>query len=79
MEDVIVTKPMIGICHMQACVQKGVEDDHILKRVNELNLCGTINGWSRVIRKPLEEYDVEGQLPVQCVDYEDREHVIIVC
>jgi len=72
MDDVVVTKPMIGICHMQACVKKGLGEDKILEEANKLNLCGTTQGWCRIER--------EGNMaPVQCVDHPDREHVIIVC
>ena len=76
MEDVIVTKPMIGLTAMQACVIKSLSDEEILEKVNTLNQCGTENGWVKVIRD-----DSEGKncLPVQCTDYKYREHLIILC
>jgi hypothetical protein len=70
--DVIVTKPMIGLTAMQACVRKGQSDAGILLLVNRLNPCGTSRGWVKIIHKG-------DRAPVQCNDYSDREHIILTC
>ena len=75
--DVIVTKPLIGLTAMQACVRKGQSDEGILLLVNELNPCGTSHGWMKVVHKGNKVY--KNCVRVQCQDYPDREHVIILC
>lgn len=75
--DVIVTRPFMGLCAMQACVKKGQSDKDILSLVNQLNPCGTSNGWMKVVHKGDKKF--KNAAPVQCLDYTDREHVIIVC
>lgn len=75
--DVIVTRTMIGLTAMQACVRKGQSDEGILLLVNQLNPCGTSRGWMKIVHKGDKEY--ENCVPVQCQDYSDREHIIIIC
>lgn len=79
MDDVIVTKHMLGLCFMQACVKKGTPDDVVLRECNIKNPAGTTNGWMSII-KTLEEGGKWGDLtPVECEDYPDRQHLIIAC
>lgn len=76
-ERVIVTKPMIGICHMQVCAVKDAADEELLRVANEKNECGTSRGWCHVIR---EESETWGDMrPVQCADDPDRLHYILAC
>lgn len=72
MEKVIITRPILGICHMQACVEKDATDDEILEVCNKENPSGTTNGWTNIIRWG------DGA-PVQCEDNPDRLHVLAVC
>ena len=81
MNDVVITKPMMGIFGMQVCAKKGTSDESILSVCNTENPAGTQNGWCRVFRH-VDEGDTllgENCLPVQCKDHEDREHLIIIC
>lgn len=72
MEKVIVTRPMIGICHMQVCADKGVSEEEVLREANRQNPSGTMNGWSRIER--------DGSMaPVACADDPNRMHYMIVC
>jgi hypothetical protein len=69
---VIVTRPMIGICHMQACAVSDASDAEILAACNRDNPAGTTNGWSEVVR--------EGEgAPVQCESDPARTHFLVVC
>ena len=72
MERVRVTKPMVGICHMQVCVEKDATDEEILKVCNRENPSGTTHGWGSVIR--------EGEgAPVVCKSHPDRLHMLAAC
>lgn len=69
---IIVTKPMVGICFMQVCAEKGATDEEILHVCNTENPSGTSNGWTGVIREG------DGK-PVQCEADQDREHILVSC
>ncbi len=71
-ERVIVTRPMIGLLYMQVCAVADATDEEILTVANCDNLCGTSQGWVKVVRRG------DGA-PVQCQDYPDRKHFIIHC
>lgn len=73
MEDIIITKAMVGICHMQVCAIKSLSDKEIVDYANRFNPSGTSNGWSCVVR------DDDRLKPVQCEDHPDRQHLILVC
>ncbi|MCH8135376.1 MAG: hypothetical protein IIB77_05285, partial [Proteobacteria bacterium] len=45
---VIITKAMVGICHMQVCAIDDATDEEILEKCNAENLAGTKNGWGHV-------------------------------
>jgi len=71
---VIVTRMMLGICHMQVCAVKDATDEEILEACNRENPSGTQNGWMEVIRTGNPE-----TLPGQCVRYSYRFHFLVVC
>lgn len=69
---VIVTKPMVGVCHMQVCAVADATDEEILDVCNRENPSGTTHGWSEVVR--------EGDgAPVPCADDPGRRHFLAVC
>lgn len=72
LSKVIVTNPVIGICHMQVCAEKDLGEEEVLHEANQQNPSGTFNGWSRIER--------DGNLaPVVCADDLSRMHYILVC
>jgi hypothetical protein len=81
MNKVIVTRLMVGICHMQVCAHKDATDDEIVAVANRENPPGTSAGtsagtWS-VVR---EESEFWGDLrPVQCQDDPERMHYMLGC
>lgn len=82
MERVIVTNPMVGICHMQVCAVSDATDEEILSVCNRQNASGTSNGWSSVIREDApssETWPTEKMKPVACKDYPDRRHFLVAC
>ena len=81
LNKVIVTHPMIGLCYMQVCAEKSATDEEILRVCNAENPSGTRAGWSKVIRK-IKKGDpsaIKRNLPVQCEEYPDRMHFLVVC
>lgn len=79
MEKVIVTRPMIGICHMQVCCDKDATDQEILDVCNRENVSGTSNGWALVIRKLDADSIFQTPGPVQCADDPNRLHIMVAC
>ena len=77
MDRVIITKPIVGICHMQVCAHESVTDEEILKKCNQENPSGTTNGWTTVHHTDDEFWGKIG--PVRCKDYADRKHYMISC
>ncbi len=77
MEKVIVTKPMVGLCHMQVCVDKTATDEEILTVCNRDNPSGTSSGWGRVIKSDDPNWGTIG--PVQCKEYPSRIHYLVSC
>ena len=72
MENVIVTKPVVGLCYMQVCADEQATDEEILSVCNRNNPSGTSNGWTSVIR--------EGDgCPVECADDPSRLHILVAC
>jgi hypothetical protein len=75
MEKIIITRPILGLCHMQVCAITTATDTEILQYCNKHNPSGTTNGWTTVIRD-----DPDKNLnPVQCKEYEKRMHYLISC
>jgi hypothetical protein len=81
MKRVIITQPIFGICYMQVCAEADASDEEILEVCNSENPSGTTNGWAEVIRTVEEEhnYRIPNFQPVQCSEYSDRQHFLIVC
>lgn len=76
---VIVTRPMVGIAHMQVCAVSDATDYEILEACNDRNPSGTTHGWSSVVRSN-EEDPTWGKLgPVQCEGDPARSHFIVSC
>lgn len=72
MKRVVVTRQMVGICHMQVCAVNDATNDEILSVCRRENLAGTENNWADVIR--------EGEgAPVPCDDDPERTHFLVVC
>lgn len=72
MTRVIITKGIIGICHMQVCAVANATDEEILEVCNRENPSGTQHGWAIVIR------DGEGA-PVPCAGNSGRQHFLVSC
>ena len=77
MKRVIVTRPMLGLCHMQVCVVEDATDEEILAVCNAENPSGTTNGWSIVLHDDDESWGKTA--PVRCEDYPDRLHYLVAC
>lgn len=80
---IIVTRPMVGLCGMQVCVEEGITDEEILEHCNVHNPSGTSNGWNAVIRdeKDCEEHNlpVESCTESSCSEYPNRTHFLVLC
>lgn len=77
MNRVLITKPMVGICHMQVCAASDATDEEILEVCNRENPSGTTNGWGIVHRADHETWGTIA--PVACADNPDRLHIIVGC
>ena len=75
MDRVLITKPIVGIAHMQVCAKAEATDDEILATCNGSNPSGTTHGWGVVIR----EDDHTGAGPVVCGAHPDRLHILVMC
>lgn len=73
MERVVVTRSILGICHMQVCAEDSVEDEEILMQANFKNPAGTTHGWSTVVR------DGSRLDPIECKQHKGRTHYILSC
>ena len=73
-DRVIVTNPVVGICHMQVCCVPDATDEEILQVANRSNPSGTSGGWSRVIRD-----DGGKDAPVRCESDPSRIHLLLSC
>lgn len=68
----VVSRPMLGICHMQICGEADCTDEELLTYANKHNPSGTTHGWAKVIR--------EGEsAPVDCSNEPERKHFILEC
>ena len=80
MDRVVVTRAMVGICHMQVCAAKDATDEEILRVCNRENMSGTQNGWSSVIRGSDDFFTPpEKAAPIPCGDDADRLHILVAC
>jgi len=76
-ERVVVTRGMVGICHMQVCVVEGATDEEILDICNIANPSGTTHGWAKVYRATDEFWT--GTAPVPCLKDSTRTHLLVGC
>lgn len=72
---VVVTRAVLGICHMQVCAAKDATDTEVLGVANRENPSGTTNGWTTVIRSG----DESKKAPVACQQNPERLHLLLVC
>ena len=70
MDRVIITRGMIGLCHMQVCVGVEATDEEILAVANRENPSGTALGWCEVLRSGA---------PTVCDEYPERRHLLVQC
>lgn len=77
MEKIVVTRPILGLAHMQVCALATATDEEILAVCNRDNPSGTSLGWSRVYRNKTGK-DKEWA-PVQCLNEDERLHFIVGC
>ena len=77
MNKIVVTKHMIGICHMQVCAEKDSTDKEVLEVANRENPSGTSGGWAEVYREGSSCDD--NCKPVVCADDPERIHLMLVC
>lgn len=72
MAGIIVTRPYVGICHMQLCGPADASDAELLAVANAENPSGTQHGWASIVR--------EGEgAPVPCKDEPGRRHYLAEC
>lgn len=74
---VIVTKPYLGLLHMQVCVVADATDEEILEVCNRDNRCGTEFGWVTVLRGSTAE--LAQQAPIACQSNPSRVHLLVRC
>lgn len=83
MERVIITRCMVGICHMQVCAVNDATDEEILEKCNRENPSGTSHGWGTVVRTVEKDggiFDDPSMLPKPCADHsETRTHFLVAC
>lgn len=71
MNRVVVTRAILGLCHMQVCAVKDATDEEVLDVCNRENPAGTRAGWAKVERETRGE--------VECNDHAERIHLIVSC
>lgn len=72
---VMVTRPVVGIWHMQVCAVADATDEEILTVCNRENPSGTSLGWTTVERSP----EGEPTAPVACANDPTRHHLLVSC
>jgi hypothetical protein len=75
-EDVVVTRPFVGLLYMQVCAYGEVPPERVQERANELNPAGTSNGWFVITE---DSTDHPGQGPVPCEQDRARLHWMLNC
>ena len=75
LEQVLITHPFVGICHMQVCAVSDATDEEILEVCNRSNPSGTTGGWSTVVHDGAEPH----MNPCKCGDYPERVHFLVGC
>ena len=80
MNRVEITRAMIGLTAMQVCAEQDATDKEILETCNAQNPSGTRGGWSQVIRRTNKKTGMKKRhLPIQCKEYKDRKHFLVIC
>ena len=80
MKRVEITRGIVGICHMQVCVEADASDEEILAVCNAENPSGTSLGWTTVYRKPSSEDSLlKDSGPVTCAGDSKRLHILVAC
>lgn len=81
MDKVVVTRAMVGVCHMQVCAANDATDSEILAVCNRENPAGTSFGWTTVIRSAdPEDTEFWGDTsPVACESDITRTHFLVSC
>lgn len=77
MDRVVITRAIVGPCHMQVCAHKDATDEEILTLANRLNPSGTSNGWTAIVRELSEFWG--DKRPVKCQDDPERIHYMLSC
>jgi hypothetical protein len=79
-ERVVVTRPIVGFCHMQVCAVNDASDEEVLGAANSQNPSGTTAGWTRIVRSPEDAFGATNCGPVPCADSPGgRTHYMLVC
>lgn len=80
-ERVMITRGMVGICHMQVCAVPDASDEEILEVCNRLNPSGTQGGWGSVVREvPTEGIWANPEMePKPCAAHAGRTHFLVAC
>ena len=74
MNRVVITKPIVGVAHMQVCAVKDATDEEILAKCAE-NVAGTQHGWTTVLRQEDKSWG-----PTPCfADISGRVHFYVMC
>jgi hypothetical protein len=76
---VMVTRPMVGLVHMQVCACKDATNEEILEVCNRDNPAGTSGGWATVCRNTGPEEFWGQTMPTQCADDPGRMHFLVGC
>jgi hypothetical protein len=75
-EDVVVTRGVIGICHMQVCAYGETPPERVEERANQLNPTGISSRWKIVTGEELGE---ENLAPAPCEQFRGRIHYLLSC
>lgn len=75
-ERVVVTRPFVGLIHMQVCAVADATDEEILEVCNRDNPSFTSAGWSYVHRNNTEHPNLN---PGPCQDFPGRVHFLVGC
>lgn len=67
-----VSRPMVGLAHMQVCAVPDVTNQEILDFCNSANPSGTSAGWTTVVRRGKNK-------PRPCDDDSRRIHILVGC
>jgi hypothetical protein len=77
MNKVVVTRAIVGICHMQVCADKAATTAEIEEIANRENPTGLVSGRWRVVREVDEHWG--DMRPVQCAEDPGRMHYMLSC